>query len=303
MYSSQRLPPFAAIRVFEACARHENFTRAAEELGMTQSAVSYQIKILEKRVGSPLFLRQSRRVELTEAGRILAMPTIDAFQRLRSGFAAVDAAAQKTLSINTSPTFALNWLSPRLSNFQVAHPGLAVRVAISCDETDFGRAEVDVAIRYGYGNWPGLTAHKLMASAFTPMLSRDLLDRIGVLAQPSDILIHKIIDPGDPYWACWLEHAGVDASALSDRIGSHLGSQSNEARAALEGQGVAMLTPAFFRTELEMGRLVQPFDLVASDRQAFWLVYPQTRKNERKLMAFRKWILSEMDQSGNSKIG
>ena len=167
-----RLPPLAAIRVFEAAARHENFTKAAAELGMSQASVSYQIKVLEERVGTALFLRRPRKVTLTREGQGLATPTIDAFERLRSAYASADTAAQGTLSISTSPTFAGNWLATHLGRFQMAYPDLAVRVETEGRNIDFAREEVDVAIRYGAGDWPGLASHALMKSEFTPMMSR-----------------------------------------------------------------------------------------------------------------------------------
>ncbi|MEO0823944.1 MAG: LysR substrate-binding domain-containing protein [Pseudomonadota bacterium] len=287
------LPSITAIRVFEAAARHGNFTRAAAELGMSQASVSYQIKVLEERVGTPLFLRRPRHLSLTRAGERLAGPTIDAFERLRAAYATADLAEGRTLTISTTPTFATNWLAARLGRFQMENPDLAVRVRAEGANVDFGREEVDVAIRYGRGAWEGLAAHELMRSAFTPMLSPGLLKRLGAGAEPADLLGLRIIVPADPYWAIWLAQAGVEPGNLGARIGSDLESQMSEAQAAIAGLGVAMLTPRFFRYELETGRLVQPFGLIGTDGRGYWLVYPEARRTVTKIARFRAWLQAE----------
>ena len=151
-----RLPPLAAVRAFEAAARLLSFTRAAEELAMTQAAVSYQIKVLEERVGSPLFIRKPRQVELTETGKALAAASTEAFRILAESFEQVRTGAQGTLSITTVLTFASNWLARHLGSFQIAHPSLAVRIDTSSHMVDFAREDVDIGIRSGNGNWPGL---------------------------------------------------------------------------------------------------------------------------------------------------
>ena len=155
------LPPLAAIRAFEAAARHASFTKAAEELGMTQAAVSYQIKVLEERVGVPLFLRRPRQVVLTEAGQRLAPAVSEAFALLSEAYAAVRTGAQGTLVISTIQTFGSNWLARHLGSFQIAHPSIAVRLDTSSHMVDFAREEIDVGIRSGGGKWPGLAAHML----------------------------------------------------------------------------------------------------------------------------------------------
>ncbi len=295
---SSSLPPLAAIRVFEAAARHGHFTRAAEELGMTQAAVSYQIKLLESRVGTALFLRQPRKVVLTDAGRRLAPAVSDAFDQLKAAFAAVVGGAQGTLIVSVVTTFAVQWLAPRLGTFHLAHPDLAVRLDTSADLVDFSRQDVDLAIRAGAGAWPGLTAHLLVPAQFTPMLSPKLADGIGGVSKPSDLLRLPIIDSGDPWWRRWFEAAGVTDFALDDKPRSQLGAQTLDAAAAMAGQGVAILTPALYRTEHAQGRLVQPFDLVLDDGQGYYLVYPESRHNNPKIRAFRGWLLGELADSG-----
>src|SRR3712207_3570108 len=156
-----KLPPMSAVRVFEAAARHQSFTRAAEELGMTQAAVSYQIRMLEDRVGTPLFTRLPRQVVLTAKGRQLAPAVTEAFEALRDAFSGLEEAVQSVLSITTLTTFASAWLVPRLGRFQQLHPDIAVQIDVSSQVVDLARSDFDIAIRSGTGEWPGLEAHFL----------------------------------------------------------------------------------------------------------------------------------------------
>lgn len=288
------LPPLAAIRCFEAAARHQSFTSAAQELGMTQAAVSYQIKLLEERVGSALFVRSARGVTLSEAGGRLAPAVSEAFTQIRAAFENLSETAEGILRITALATFAANWLVPRLGSFQLKHPTIAVSLDVTNVVLDLARGEVDVGLRSGHGQWPGLTAHPLMPAAFTPMLSPQILDRLGPLKDPADLLRLPLIDPGDDWWIEWFEEAGVTAPDLSDRTGMRVGNQQLAGRAALAGQGVAILMPAFFADELASGLLVQPFPIVRqmSDTH-YWLVYPEARRKSPKIRAFRDWILAE----------
>src|SRR5215475_9401449 len=197
------LPPLSAIRAFEAAARHESFTKAADELGMTQAAVSYQVKLLEDRVGAPLFMRLPRRVVLSAAGHRLAPPVTEAFQRLHAAFAAMRDTAETVLSITAIHTFATNWLVPRLGAFNLAHPGIAVRLEVSSKTVDLAREEVDIGIRGGSGSWPGLVAHRLMRVEFTPLCSPELLARDGPVKTPVDPLRLPVLDGHDEWWQQW----------------------------------------------------------------------------------------------------
>ena len=288
------LPPLQAIRVFEAVARHLSFTKAAQELGMTQAAASYQIKVLEERVGAPLFLRRPKQIELTEPGQRLAPAVSEAFSILGQAYAAARGGADGLLCVTTVLTFASNWLAQHLGSFQLAHPALAVRLDTSARLTDFAREDVDLAIRSGAGKWPGLEAHKLLDADFTPMLSPKLAASIGGVKEPADLLRLPILDPGDIWWSQWFEAAGVTGHDLAKRPGSSMGAQAYEANAAMAGHGVAILTRALFKNEIADGRLIQPFDLVGDDGHAYWLVYPEARRNVPKIRAFRDWLLAEI---------
>jgi LysR family glycine cleavage system transcriptional activator len=288
----RRLPPLPSVRVFEAAARHENFTLAAAELGMTQAAVSYQIRLLEERIGVPLFIRSKRRVTLSEAGRRMAPAVSDAFDRIAEGFADLVDDDETVLSISTAQTFAANWLAARLGAFQVARPELAVRLQTSNDMVDFARDEVDAAIRMGEGPWPGLRHHFLFRLHFTPVCAPEFRDRHAIAA-PQDLLRVPRLSPDDEWWTAWLGLAGV--TPPEERTpGIRLDSQATEGQATLAGHGVALMTPMFWKAELAAGRLVQLFPLVASDQRAHWLVYPEHKRSRAKVRLFRDWLLGEI---------
>ncbi|MFB2561966.1 LysR substrate-binding domain-containing protein [Rhizobium sp. IMFF44] len=292
MKLSKRLP-LNALRVFEAAARLASFTRAGEELGMTQTAVSYQIKLLEETVGEPLFLRRPRQILLTEAGEQLAPKVAEAFALLQEAIASISGDAETTLRIHSTPTFASQWLARHVGSFHFKHPNIAVRLDTSGSIIDFSREPSDIAIRTGRGQWPGLRSHLLMKVYFTPMLSPALAETIGGIHEPADLLKLRIIDAGDPWWAQWFKEAGVPDPGLQGRPRSRLGAQSFEASAALAGQGVAILTPEFYADDLASGRLIQPFDILSSDNTDYWIAYPENRRHTPRIRAFRDWILRE----------
>jgi len=286
------LPPLSAVRAFEAAARHGSFTRAAAELGMTQAAVSYQIKLLEERLGLPLFQRQARRVVLTEVGERLASSVMESFDGLRAAFAAVTQTAEGVLSIQALPTIASNWLVPRLGLFQCANPGLAVRMVTQVGPHDPQRDDCDVAIHRGGGQWPGLEAHWLMKSEFTPLCGPNLFRDLGRPPQPADLLHVKRIGKTEA-WDRWFAAAGVNSEATPVEAGFDLAVQQLEVTAALASNGAAMCSPIFFRRELCEGLLVQPFDLMLPGGNDYWLTYPVRRRTARKISLFRDWLLEQ----------
>jgi len=290
------LPPLAAIRAFEAAARLLSFTRAAEELAMTQAAVSYQIKVLEERVGQPLFIRKPRQVELTETGRALALASTDAFRILAESYEQARTGGQGTLSISTIPTFAANWFALHLGSFQIAHPQIAVRMGTSDRMLDLAREDVDIGVRSSrVGKWPGLVSHRLFAADFTPMLSPSLAATIGGVMEPADLLKLPFVDAGDRWWPIWFDLVGIDArDNLAKRPRGELGSQAFVGRAAVAGVGVAIVTKALFVSELAAGSLIQPFDIVGNDGYSYWLVYAEARRNVPKIRAFRDWMLTQI---------
>lgn len=284
------LPPLPALRAFEAAARSGNFTQAAAQLGLTQAAVSYQIKVLEERVGHPLFHRQARGVELTPVGTALAKRASEAFDIIADAFSEAQGASRGTLEISVIPTFATSFLAQRLGEFQVQHPGLAVCLEVSETLVDFRTSTVDAAIRSGHGDWPDLISHKLVETRFTPMLSPALAESMGGISTPSDLLRLPMIAGSDPRWQTWFSAAGLQDTVQQHRPHQHLGPQILEATAAIAGQGVALLTPSMFRDALASGQLIRPFDLECHDGSAYWLVYPPAFRNAPKIKRFLAWL-------------
>lgn len=290
---SWNLPPLSALRVFEAAARLGGFTKAAEELGMTQSAVSYQIKLLEERIGAPLFVRGTRRVDLTETGETLALQSTRALSALADAWAAVKGGASGVLAVTSVDTFASNWLAVRLGTFQLMHPGLAVKVDASTRLVDFTRENVDAGIRTGSGDWPGLKAHYLFKADYTPMLSPRLAESVGGIRKPEDLYKVALLCADYRWWPSWFEAAGLRYDPDRVVVGARLDTEIYDAMAAMTDQGAAILTRNLYSDFVAKGQLIQPFDISASDGDGYWLVYLESRRNTPRIKAFRDWILDE----------
>lgn len=295
----RRLPPLSAVRVFEAAGRHQNFTLAASELGMTQAAVSYQVKALEDRVGSPLFLREKGRAKLTPLGARLLPALTQALDTVEAAFASTRAEDEALLTVTTTFTFANAWLAWRLGSFQMAHPDLAVRLAPTNDVVDLRSGDADVAIRAGDGHWEGLESHLLLPITFTPMASPQFLAEVerqlGRPIEPADLPNQPMITPHDHWWDVWFSDAGVIYENRPRKAGGlRLDSQANEGFAAMGGQGFVLLTPDFWQGDIAAGRLVQPFAQVSTRGYAYWLVYPPERRSLPKVKRFREWLLAEL---------
>ncbi|WP_375288111.1 LysR substrate-binding domain-containing protein [Sphingomonas sp.] len=290
----RRLPPLAAVRVFEAAARHQNFTAAAEELGMTQAAVSYQMRVLAERLGVPMFRREGRRVLLTDPGARVAAELTRAFDAMDAAFAGLRADDERLLTLSCTNTFASTWLAWKIGGFQVAHSDMAVRMLTSDALTDFISDDVDAAIRAGRGGWPGLAADLLLPVDFTPMCSPAFLAAHGGRIAAEDLLTVPLVSPHDPWWAYWLAEAGVEAPEGSLRSGIRLDSQAHEGHAAMAGQGAAMLTPFLWRKDLAEGRLVLLSDQVSTRGYGYWFVCPEHRRRAPKIVRFRTWLLAEI---------
>jgi LysR family transcriptional regulator, glycine cleavage system transcriptional activator len=287
------LPSLSAVRVFEAVARRMSFTRAAEELGMTQAAVSYQIKALEDRLGQPVFERRGREIALTRAGERLAGASTEAMTLLRNAFADLQASAEGVLAITALVTFTATWLVPRLGRFQLDNPQLAVRLDTSPRLIDLLHEDFDVGIRAGKGEWPGLVAHKLLPSVYTPLCTPELWERLGRPSRPDQLRGAPLIGMRED-WERWFEAAGAELP--SAEIGPKVGydSQHFDVTAAVAGQGVALASPIFFAPEVAAGRLVRPFATVCTEGHWYWLVYPHARRQSPKIRLFRDWLLSEL---------
>jgi len=292
----RRLPPLSAVRAFEAAARTENFTAAAAELGLTQAAVSYQVKALEERLGAALFVREKGRARLTPLGQRLLPTLSQAFDSIEAAFASHRAEDESLLTVTTTHTFANTWLAWRLGEFQMEHADLAVRMTTSNQTVDLRSGEADVAIRAGLGDWSGLEVHKLMESDFTPMASPECIAKfereLGRKLEPADLPNLPLIGPQDEWWMRWFRDAGVPLDSHRPRGGIRLDSQANEGHASMGGQGFALLTPLLWRGDVAGGRLVQPFALTSTAGYAYWLAYPPERRMVPKVKRFREWLLA-----------
>src|SRR5437868_10002703 len=296
----RRLPPLASIRAFEAAARTENFTAAAAELGMTQAAVSYQVKSLEERLGAPLFIREKGRARLTPLGQRLLPSLSTAFDTIEAAFASHREEDESLLTITTTHTFANTWLAWTLGGFQMEHTDLAVRMTTSNEMCDLRAGDADVAIRAGRGGWEGMEQHELFISSFTPMASPGCIAeaerKLGRKLEPGDIPSQQRISPSDDWWQQWFADNGVPADeSLLRRPGVRLENQANEGHAAMAGQGFALLTPLLWKGDVAAGRLTAPFpDRVSSRAWSYWLVYPTDRRPAAKIKPFRQRLLAEM---------
>ncbi len=295
-----------AIRIFEAAARLKSFTRAADELGVTQAAVSWQVKALERQLGQPLFRRLPREVVLTPAGERLARAASESMSLLRGALADLTEQADSVLAITTLHSFAIQWLAPRIGGFQLAHPEVAVSLDTNGQIVDLMTGEFDLALRSGSGEWPGLESLYLFASARTPLCTPQMRERLGGLREPADLLSAPLIGL-DQDWAEWFAAAGV--STPPGRTGGRLVAdlQAVEVASALTDRGVALGSPTLFAGELARGQLVRPFAVTLEQSAGFWLAYPKDRRRVRKIAAFRDWLMGCIAEdaagaSGNADI-
>lgn len=289
---ANRLPNLTALRAFEVAARHESFTKAAKELGMTQAAVSQQVKALEIEIACQLFTRRPQVVTLTPAGRQLSEQITYAFGIMGDALGALAHADEVVLSVAALPSFAAAWLVPRLGQFQFEHPNIAVRLKGVRGDVDLIEKGFDVCIRPGRGEWPGLKGHELFPMKFAPMCSPSFLEKHGPFNTPVAMLSAPLVDRHSPWWRLWLDAAG-ETAAIPEGSTLQLGAQNLEHIAAAQGYGIALLTPALFKDELESGRLIQLFETVAQDGRSYWLVYPETRNRTAKVKVFRDWVLAQ----------
>ena len=266
---------------------------------MTQAAVSYQVKLLEERLGAALFLREKGRARLTSLGARLAPPLTRAFDAIEAAFAAHREDDEGLLTVATTFTFANTWLAWRLGGFQVEHPDLAVRLATANKLVDLKAGDADVAIRAGALPTEGLDCIELMKVDFSPMCAPSFLrrmeDKLGRAVEPCDLPALPLISPEDPWWDAWFGAAGVEGANRPRRAGLRLDSQADEGHAAMGGQGFVLLTPAFWRNDIRDGRLIQPFELTATAGFRYWLAIAPERRQVPKIKRFREWLLAQVE--------
>lgn len=296
---ARRLPPLKALRAFEAAARHLGFERAGDELNVTPGAIAQQVKALEAWLGLSLFHRlPSRGVVLTPAGHRYAESIGALLDGLAEATAQVQRAADPNmLTVSTIPSFAANWLIPRLGSLRKTHPSLDVRVQISQERTDFSRENVDVAIRFGHGRYPGLRSDFLLEESFFPVCSAALMDDPAhPLREPADLgrhtLLHEDIDAGIPGyvdWPQWLASAGV-AHLVDASRGPRFSHTFLALQAAASGQGVALATSVLAGQDFVAGRLVRPFAHEVRGVSQYHVVCPEATADRPQIAAFRAWL-------------
>jgi LysR family transcriptional regulator, glycine cleavage system transcriptional activator len=283
-----RLPSLSALRVFEAASRHANFSRAADELHITHGAVSHQIKSLEQELGATLFTRGRRGVALTPEGTALAAVMRDALGRIAQGVEAVRGRSPRALTVSVLPAFATHWLIPRLADFQARHPEIEVNIRASQELVDFGRDDVDVAVRYGPGTWRGLGATRLMGEQVFPVCSPDFAG--GRLPRSVEALTRaKLLHSPTQPWDTWFRALGV--SPPPERRGPNFSEAGLLLRAAVDGLGVALARSVLARPDLEAGRLVRPVPESVPADYAYYIVHPAGVPVTDALAAFKTWLM------------
>ncbi len=296
------IPGTRALRTLLAAGRHLNFTRAADELGLTPAAVSFQIKEIEEQLGMKLFVRTSRSIRLTEAGTILFDASADALELINRAVSKARKATRGTaqLKVTVDPQFATKWLMRRVERFRKIHSGIELRFDISYEVRDFDLDDIDIAIRFGAGKYPGLSAHRLFDNIIVPVCSPRLLESGKPLKEPHDLLHHTLAHiewsrqgVTWPNWRMWMAAAGITDFDDSNTIVFGTGSEAVDA--AMAGNAVALADFAMVANDLSEGRLVRPFELSikAGPEFAYFVVYPTEAALDPRIIAFRDWILNE----------
>lgn len=287
-----KLPPLTSLRAFEAAARLGSFSRAAEEISVTHSAVSHQVRALERALGTPLFQRNGKRVALTAAGRNFAervgaalRDIAEAAQLVRRG-----ARDRNALTISTLPSFAARWLMPRLGRFMEKHPQIEVTVHTSVALVDMERDEVDLAIRFGRGEWPGVEALKYMDDEFFPVAS-PRFNRGRLPTRPAELAKFRLMRSNDEPWAPWFRIAGVK---LEEPRGSVFSDSALLLQAAADGRGIALARRSIAEDDLRAGKLVRLFDVALAAHGANYIVWPKNRLSANAAL-LRDWLLAEKD--------
>jgi len=289
-----RVPPMNTLRAFEAAARHLSFTLAAEELHITQAAVSHQIKTLEEALGVRLFRRLNRAIRLTEEGQTFVTEVRKGLGHLATAVEKIAAPGSSgPLTVSVLPSFASKWLVPRLGRFREKHPEIDVRISPSIELTDFQRDDVDLVVRYGKGRYEGLHSVRMMTEDIFPVCSPALLQGPNALKKPADLKNHTLLHD-DAYvdWAMWLLVAGVED--FDSMHGPYFTDSGLVLQAAADGQGVALARGALAADDIAAGRLVKPFDIAIPTEYAYYILTPRATSQHPKIVAFREWLLEEV---------
>ena len=288
----RRLPPLSALRPFEAAARLESFSRAAEELHLTHGAVSRQVRSLEEHVGTPLFARHGKRVSLTPAGRAFAERIRGALQEIAQASEEAGVARRDgRLTVSVLPSFASRWLMPRLIRFIDANPKIEINVLTTNALANFGADGVDIALRYGRGPWPGLVCEKFLEDDYFPVVSPKM-NRGKLPREPRDLLKVRVMREDRDYWERWFAAAGVVLDKPLE--GPFFNDSTYSLAAAARGEGVAIARSSIVGEDLERGVLTRLFKVSVPSTESYWFVSPKEVAESPKVKAFRDWVKSEL---------
>lgn len=293
---TRRLPPLNALRAFEAAARNGSLTRAAQELSVTQGAVSRHVSQLEDWLGLRLCARLRRGIEITPEGAAFAAVLATAFDQIETQVRRLQHRPQdNTLRIKLPPTFAIRWFVPRLARFHALHRQIDVQITTSHQTVDFDREDIDICIHSGPAPLAGVACRRLFGEILLPVCSPGLLRRTGAPAAPADLSQHVLLcsmhRPDD--WPTWLEAAAVDT--VDGNSGLKFENSALAYQAAIDELGIVMAQRAFVEEDLRTGRLVAPLALRAKTSSAYYLAYPGAKRGAPLVKAFEQWIVQEAD--------
>src|SRR6266849_5562504 len=263
------LPPLNALRAFESAARHLSFTRAADEMNVTQAAISHQ-------------------------GQALLPDLRDAFSRMALAVERISArSAIGTLTVSSMTTIVMTWLVPRLPRFQAAHPEIDVRMMTTQRLVDFAREDIDVGIRFGTGKWPGVKVERMFGEVLTPLVGRRLIEQVRTPEDLRELPLLRTTEEDE--WPIWFAAAGV--RAIDVIRGPMFDSTMIAVQAAIDGLGIVMGPPSLFVDDIAAGKLFQPFPLAVETGKSYWFVVPEASAGRPKVKAFRDWVFAEIARS------
>lgn len=295
---AEKLPPLTALRAFEAAGRHLSFARAADELNVSAAAISHQIRLLEDHLQISLFYRDPNGVRLTAEGAQCLPGISEGFTQIRQSLAPLQQAAeQPVLTVSIAPTFALKWLLPRLGEFTQQYPGIDIRLSTSAKLVDFTSQDIDMALRYGSGQYEGVITEKLFEERLIPLYNPKIITDKKPLVEIADLGHHTLLhdqasclNPAVPTWQDWLQIAGGNVDLAKHGVWLSYPYQSLEA--ALDGAGIVLGGTVLAEKEMKAGRLIPAFETVEMPAPAFYLVYPPEKQHLSRLQLFRKWLLT-----------
>ena len=289
---ARRLPPLNSLKSFEAAGRLLSFSRAAHELNVTQAAVSHQIKLIEGYLDVTLFVRTPRKLVLTDQGRALLPDIIEAFDKLSNAIGAVrQEPSSKMISVRLAPSFAAKWLSPRLKYFWLQHPEIDLCLYHAHPAVDFDREEIDLAVTYGKGDWPGVVADPILSLDFYPVCTPAFMSNDRPLSNIDNLRYYSLLhDANYECWSDWLRLAKLDG--INANKGTIIDDTNVLIQAAVDGQGVALGSTTFVQDLLDSGKLVKPFDITLVNEFAYYVVCPEAHLKNSSVLAFKDWLLT-----------